>query len=90
MQLSEKGQSTMQALLGVPVLLIGLYVVFQILTPVTEVLINHLDTVNSAIVSNVSAIKILVALIGFIVLASVLMNMVQSFRQPPGFGQQGF
>ena len=47
MQLSEKGQGTMQALLAIPALLIGIYVVFQVLTPITEVLINHLDTVNS-------------------------------------------
>jgi len=89
MQIMDKGQSTMEALMGVPVVIIGIFAVYQILGPIIEILINNLDLTNSAIFSNVTAIKVLVSLIAFVIMAMVLVNIVQSFRQPR-IGQPGF
>lgn len=88
MNLKQKGQATIETLMGVPITLIGLLVVFLLLDPIGTVLFDVLNRANSAVISQVSTIKLLIGLIGLIVAIMAIMGIVNSFRQttqPRGF-----
>lgn len=83
MKIMEKGQATMEALLGVPITLIGLVVMFALLDPIGEVLFDVLNSANSSVITNVSTIKLLVGFIGLIVAVMALISIINSFRARP-------
>ncbi len=88
MSLTERGQATMETLIGVPITVIGLLVVFILLDPIGEALFDVLNAANSEVIANVETIKLLVGLIGLIVAIMAIVGIVNSFRQttqPRGF-----
>ena len=82
MQLNEKGQGIMEVLVAVPITILGLVVMFILLNPIGQLLFNQLDTANSAIIGNISAIKLIVSVIGLIVVIMVVVHIIKSFSQP--------
>ena len=91
MKLTNRGQGIMETLVSIPVILIGLVVFLMLFDPIGELLLETLDTANSDLITNVAAIKVVVSVIAFIVVAMVIMRIINSFRQqgyPPqtGFG----
>ncbi len=88
MKIMERGQATMEAILGVPITIIGLLVMFTLLDPIGEALFDVLNTANSTVITNVATIKLLVSLVGLIVAAMAIIAIVNSFRarpQQPGY-----
>lgn len=87
MKIMERGQATMEALLGVPITIIGLLVMFTLLDPIGEALFDVLNTANSTVITNVSTIKLIVGLIGLIVAIMAIVAIINSFRaRPPQMG----
>ena len=72
----------METLIGIPITVIGLLVVFILLDPIGIALFNVLNAANSEVISNVATIKLLVGLIGLIVAIMAIVQIVNSFRQP--------
>ena len=83
MNLKQKGQATMEAILGIPVTIIGLVVMFLMLDPIGTVLFDVLNDANSDVITQVSTIKLIVGMIGLIAAIMVLIGIVNSFRQQP-------
>ena len=83
MNLKQKGQASMEAIMGIPVTIIGLLVMFILLDPIGEALFDVLNSANSSVITNVSTIKLMVGLIGLIAAIMVLIGIVNSFRQQP-------
>ena len=81
MSLKERGQATMETLIGIPITVIGLLVVFILLDPIGLALFNVLNAANSEVISNVATIKLLIGLIGLIVAIMAIIGIVNSFRQ---------
>ena len=81
MSLKERGQATMETLIGIPITVIGLLVVFILLDPIGLALFNVLNAANSEVISNVATIKLLIGLIGLIVAIMAIVGIVNSFRQ---------
>lgn len=89
MKLTNKGQGIIETLITIPVILIGLVVFLILFDPIGELLLDTLDAANSELVSNVAAIKVIISVIAFIVVAMVIMRIVNLFRQqsyPPQTG----
>ena len=82
MNLTRRGQGTIEAFVGVLVIVIMLMVAFTILGPIQQVLDSVLIGLNSAVVSNVSSIRIIVGLIGLIIAAMAIVQVVQMFQRP--------
>jgi len=83
MNLKQKGQASMEAILGVPVTIVGLLVMFLMLDPIGTALFEVLGDANSDVITQVSTIKLMVGLIGLIAAIMVLVSIVNSFRQQP-------
>jgi len=83
MNLKQKGQATMEAILGIPVTIIGLVVMFLMLDPIGTVLFEVLGDANSDVITQVSTIKLMVGMIGLIAAIMVLVSIINSFRQQP-------
>ena len=90
MKLTTRGQGIMETLISIPVIIIGLVVFFLIFGSVGETLLETLDAANSDLIANVAAIKVIISVIGFIVVAMVIMRIINSFRQPGYPPQSGF
>ena len=88
MNLKQKGQATMEAILGIPVTIIGLVVMFLMLDPIGTVLFDVLNDANSDVITQVSTIKLMIGLIGLIAAIMVLVSIVNSFRARPQMGYQ--
>ena len=82
MNLKQKGQATMEAIMGIPITIIGLLVMFILLDPIGEALFNVLGNANPTVITNVSTIKLMVGLIGLIAAIMVLISIVRSFSPP--------
>jgi len=89
MELSKKGQGTVEIIIAVPIVVIALLVAFVILSPISQTLFDELDSMNSSVISNISTIRVIIGLIPLILAAVVIMRVVASFRQPsqrpPGY-----
>ncbi len=85
MKLANKAQSTIEVLMGIPITLIGLVVVFIMLDPIGQILFDTLDTANSTVITNINAIKLIVGIIGLIVAIMAVMKIVNSFRSQPQY-----
>jgi len=83
MNLKQKGQATMEAILGIPVTIIGLVVMFLMLDPIGTVLFDVLNDANSDVITQVSTIKLMIGLIGLIAAIMVLVSIINSFRAQP-------
>jgi len=83
MNLKQKGQASMEAILGIPVTIIGLVVMFLMLDPIGTVLFDVLNDANSDVITQVSTIKLMIGLIGLIAAIMVLVSIINSFRQQP-------
>jgi len=83
MNLKQKGQATMEAILGIPITIIGLLVMFILLDPIGLALFEVLNSANSEVIASVSTIKLMVGLIGLIAAIMALVSIVNSFRQQP-------
>ena len=88
MNLKQKGQASMEAILGIPVTIIGLVVMFLMLDPIGTVLFDVLNDANSDVITQVSTIKLMIGLIGLIAAIMVLVSIVNSFRARPQMGYQ--
>ena len=88
MNLKQKGQASMEAIMGIPITIIGLLVMFILLDPIGEALFDVLNTANSSVITNVSTIKLMIGLIGLIAAIMVLVSIVNSFRARPQMGYQ--
>ena len=82
MNLKQKGQASMEAIMGIPITIIGLLVMFILLDPIGEALFDVLNSANSSVITNVSTIKLMVGLIGLLAAVMVLVSIINSFRQP--------
>ena len=89
MNLTNRGQGTIEAFVGVLIIVIMLMVSFTILGPIQQVLDSVLISLNSAVISNVSSIRIIVGLIGLIIAAMAIVQIVQMFQRPR-FQQRAF
>ena len=83
MNLKQKGQASMEAILGIPVTIIGLVVMFLMLDPIGTVLFDVLNDANSDVITQVSTIKLMIGLIGLIAAIMVLVSIINSFRAQP-------
>lgn len=83
MNLKQKGQASMEAIMGIPITFLSLLVMFILLDPIGEALFDVLNEANSSVITNVSTIKLMVGLIGLIASIMVLVGIVNSFRQQP-------
>jgi len=83
MNLKQKGQASIEAIMGIPITIISLLVMFILLDPIGEALFDVLNSANSSVITNVATIKLMVGLIGLIAAIMVLMSIVNSFRQQP-------
>lgn len=83
MNLKERGQASIETLMGVPITIIGLLVVFILLDPISNTLFDVLTASNSAVIANVSTIKLLIGLVGLIVAIMAIISIVRSFQQQP-------
>ena len=88
MNLKQKGQASMEAIMGIPITIIGLLVMFILLDPIGEALFDVLNTANSSVITNVSTIKLMIGLIGLRAAIMVLVSIVNSFRARPQMGYQ--
>ena len=82
MNLRQKGQASMEAIMGIPITIIGLLVMFILLDPIGTALFDVLNSANSTVITNISTIKLMIGLIGLIAAIMVLVGIVNSFRQP--------
>ena len=85
----SRGQSLMEVILQIPIVLIGLLVAFIILEPISQALFTVLDTANSAVITQISTIKLIIGLIGLILVAMAVVGIVNSFRRPRTGYEQG-
>ena len=88
MNLKQKGQASIEAIMGIPITIIGLLVMFILLDPIGEALFDVLNAANSEVIANVATIKLMVGLIGLIAAIMVLVSIVNSFRARPQMGYQ--
>lgn len=82
LKLSNKGQSAIESLLGAPVLIIILMVSLVMIFAVTDPLFEILDAANADQISNIPAMKVIIGLIGFILVALVIVVIARSFGRP--------
>ena len=88
MNLKQKGQASIEAIMGIPVTIIGLLVMFILLDPIGTALFDVLNDANSEVIASVSTIKLMIGLIGLIAAIMVLVSIVNSFRARPQLGYQ--
>ena len=88
MNLKQKGQASIEAIMGIPVTIIGLLVMFILLDPIGTALFEVLNDANSEVIASVSTIKLMIGLIGLIAAIMVLVSIVNSFRARPQLGYQ--
>jgi hypothetical protein len=88
--LNEKGQGVVETVLSIPVAIIALLVSIIILSPISQTLFDTLDTANSAVVSNIPLMRLMIGIIPLILVAMTLMKVVQQFRTQPRYPPQGF
>ena len=88
MNLKQRGQASMEAIMGIPVTIIGLLVMFILLDPIGTALFDVLNDANSEVIASVSTIKLMIGLIGLIAAIMVLVSIVNSFRARPIMGYQ--
>ena len=88
MNLKQKGQASIEAIMGIPITIISLLVMFILLDPIGEALFDVLNSANSSVITNVATIKLMIGLIGLIAAIMVLVSIVNSFRARPQMGYQ--
>ena len=88
MKLTNRGQGIMEVLVSIPIIIIGLVVFLMLFDPIGELLLETLDAANSDLVTNVAAIKVVISVIAFIVVAMVIMRIINAFRQQQGYPPQ--
>jgi len=88
MNLKQKGQASIEVIMGIPITIIGLLVMFILLDPIGEALFEVLNDANSEVIASVSTIKLMIGLIGLIAAIMVLVSIVNSFRARPQLGYQ--